>query len=126
MHWDWKSFGNITGDWTGMWNLDGTINTGQVKFVSRSYAQAIAGNTTNMVYNTTTQQFTLMYNISITCTLPTEIYINEALNYPNGYTVTLFPPTAVTWSSPQRNSIFVYKTKNTVHGTPVVVTITAK
>jgi len=126
LHWDWKIYGNLTGDYVGMWNSAGTLNSDAVKLVSRTYARAVAGNTIGMVYNSTSNVFGLEYNVSTQCHLPTEIYINEDLNYPKGFSLNILPTNQLTWSNPEKNKIFISKTSNTINGARILVTITPK
>ena len=94
-----------------------------LRLTSRTYAQAVAGDIKLMRFNTTTADFLLTFQPKQSCTLPTEIYLNEALHYPNGspplnsfcfvcsfwcsYTVAVLPRAAATWSSLTPNYITV-------------------
>ncbi len=49
----------------------------QVATLSRTYAQAVAGVTKSMSFNTDSKLFTLVYTANISIALPTEIYLNE-------------------------------------------------
>jgi hypothetical protein len=73
-----------------------------VKALSRTYAQAIAGvlfqiSNSNiqipmeMVFNPDNSYFKLIYIINKKSGGPTEIYLNEALYYSNGFTVEIVP-----------------------------------
>ena len=57
--------------------------------------------------------------------LSLQIYLNEALHYPKGYTVTLFPSTSVTWKPGGTNKILVDH-QGTLVGAKVQVLVTAK
>ena len=63
---------------------NGSINVEELRVISRTYAQAVAGDIVSMSFNSTTSDFTLIFSPSKSTTLPTEIYLNEALFYPNG------------------------------------------
>jgi endoglycosylceramidase len=96
----------ITG-WTyGLYNSSGGLNVELVKVMSRTYARAVAGHAVSMFYDTQSGDFELEYEMDPTCTQPTEIYLNEALNYPMGYKVTISPDVA-TWKRVAENIIHI-------------------
>lgn len=61
--------------------------------LSRTYATAIAGAPVSMSFNPTTAHFTLLYasSASVKSGATTEIYLNEAFYYPQGFYVTFAP-----------------------------------
>ncbi|GAM18779.1 hypothetical protein SAMD00019534_019540, partial [Acytostelium subglobosum LB1] len=87
-------------------NSNGTVNTERVYHYSRSYAMAVAGTTKQSIFEDATSVYTITYVINGDCTLPTEIYINEAMRYPNGYTVQFIPELIATYTT-AHNRIFV-------------------
>ena len=97
-----------------------------LKMISRTYAQAVAGEITETFFNTTTAEFLLSYTLNSACTLPTEIYLNEALHYPNGYNVVVYPPVLVKWTSPATNSINVVASADVADGTTILINISPK
>ena len=97
-----------------------------LKMISRTYAQAVAGEIIETFFNTTTAEFLLSYTLNASCTLPTEIYLNEALHYPNGYDVVVYPPVLVKWTSPATNSITVVASADVADGTTILVNISPK
>ena len=58
-----------------------------LRVLSRTYAQAVAGDIVSMSYNSTTLDFSLTYTINTSCSLPTEIYFNQVMFYTGGYKV---------------------------------------
>ena len=55
-----------------------------------------------------------------------QIYLNEALNYPNGYMVSI-TPVSVSWNSPVKNYVWVVHDITKVpYGTTIEVTISPK
>ncbi len=56
--------------------------------------------------------------------LLTQIYLNEALHYKSGYTVTLVPSLAAAWKAPKTNQIVVTHKTGLAEGTMIQVTIT--
>ena len=85
--------------------------------LSRTYAQAVAGRTVSMAFSTTTKQFDLKYVANAGATAPTEIYLNEAVHYPNGFTCTAVHATC---SHVGKNRVLV---DNDVGATVVTVSI---
>ena len=55
-----------------------------------------------------------------------QIYLNEALHYPKGYTVSVFPSTSVTWKSGGTNKILVEHLSLLPLGAEVQVMVNAK
>jgi hypothetical protein len=89
---------------------DGELEVNKVKTLSRSFARAIAGTPTWMFFSPDNSIFSLLFTLNTvppllnnhnlsncidmfeqTITQPTEIYLNEAYYYPNGYIVTTSP-----------------------------------
>ena len=117
---------------------NGTINVPVLRYISRTYAQAVAGDINTMRFNMTTGEFVLVYTPKSSCTLPTEIYLNEGLFYPNGfvntwymmsssyhslhkrYSVTVLPPRAATWQSLTTNYISVVA-KSFTHDITIII-----
>jgi len=128
MGWEYKTFDPITGYGPSLWNTDGSFNETIARVMSRSYAQAVAGVTTSMTYAhaQADQSFTLVFGVSSAVTNPvTEIFIHEEYHYPQGYTVTIEPTGAATWSSPATNSVHVTNSDGLPDGYEITVTIRA-
>ena len=64
--------------------------------LSRSYPQAVAGKTKSFIYSPKSRELYLGYNICTKCGT-TDVYINEEINYPQGFLVNIRPPGAVTY-----------------------------
>jgi len=80
-----------------------------VNILSRTYPQAIAGVPTQMSFDPDSFIFNMKYIADTTIELPTEIYLNELLHYPNGFTVTI-TPTGVLSVEASHNQISLVKT----------------
>jgi endoglycosylceramidase len=124
--WAYKEFADWNGTFPGFWYDDGTLNNDTIKWVSRTYASAIAGVGKSMKFDNSTYIFNLQYNIKKSCKLPTEIYLNEDYFYPRGYTVTISPTNVAQWKSPEKNKIYVTASSNTLDGQLISVTINPK
>ena len=72
-----------------LYNDDGSANSAMVSTLSRTYPMAVAGNLHEFSYANDTKHFLLNFEANIAITQPTEIYLNEKLNYPDGYTFSL-------------------------------------
>jgi len=89
--WQYKSYVPITGEGHGFYNKDGTIDNVKLRLLSRTYAHAVAGRTISSQFNPTTRGYRLAYSLQtgVAARGPTDIYVNEALQYPNGFAVTV-------------------------------------
>ena len=128
--WDYKEYsgalnGTCTGCSQGPFYLNGSMNWDVIHTESRTYAQATAGDIISMSFNTTTLAFTLVYSNNPSCSLPTDIYLNEALHYPNGFTVAISPIGAATWTNEVTNHVEVTTSSSTAAGAQITVSITA-
>eukprot|EP01125_Pyxidicula_operculata_P000383 TRINITY_DN1041_c0_g1_i6.p1 TRINITY_DN1041_c0_g1~~TRINITY_DN1041_c0_g1_i6.p1 ORF type:complete len:379 (+),score=54.65 TRINITY_DN1041_c0_g1_i6:304-1440(+) len=126
LFWHYKSFAPPGPDYFGAYYANGTMNLEYVSIISRTYATAIAGHSQLMSFNTTTKEFILEYRVNTVCTLPTEIYLNEKMHYPNGYIVTLNPPNMATWNSPSTNNVYIIHSPQANNTTLLTVNIIPK
>jgi endoglycosylceramidase len=73
----------------GFYDHQGKLQVEKVQVLSRAYARAICGNPRLMRYEN--GDLTLVYESKDCKGQPTEIYLNEEMNYPNGYDVKVEP-----------------------------------
>eukprot|EP01102_Stenamoeba_stenopodia_P008003 TRINITY_DN2266_c0_g1_i1.p1 TRINITY_DN2266_c0_g1~~TRINITY_DN2266_c0_g1_i1.p1 ORF type:complete len:535 (-),score=83.50 TRINITY_DN2266_c0_g1_i1:97-1647(-) len=127
-YWAFKDFHDITtsSQLESFYDTDGNLEIPKVKALSRTYPRAVAGEIVTYKFAPETSTFTLVYFTNTTITEPTEIYLNENWYYPNGYSVDLMPESALSWTSPSTNLVWVTPTPTTNSGVEVQVTITAK
>jgi endoglycosylceramidase len=127
-YWQYKYYDDLTtsGKGEAFYNADGELETDKVRALSRTYAYAIAGVPTSTSFDSASSRFTLTYTLNTAISAPTEIYLNEAWYYANGYAVVITPSTAVSWSSPQKNRIYLTPSSAAQNGVSVTVTITKK
>ncbi len=59
----------------------------KISVFSRTYAKKVAGVPKKMVFNSTSSQFELCYEVDASISEPTEIYANFGLHYSNGMNV---------------------------------------
>lgn len=90
---------------------------------SRTYAQAVAGTTLSMAFNSTDASFALQFTSNPNITAPTEIYLNEAVHYPSGFNCAVSPSASGKCVHSGTNSLFVYASSATP--TNLTVTVTA-
>lgn len=91
-YWQFKYFQDLTtagGDGESLWHTDGTLQTGKVAMLSRSYVRAMAGTPIHQKFDSTTNIYTLQYKTVSTKKDVTEIYVNSDIHYPKGYSVTV-------------------------------------
>eukprot|EP01132_Coremiostelium_polycephalum_P008414 gene8414-10332_t len=126
-YWQFKYYNDITtaGSTESLYNQDGSLDVAKLKTLSRTYAQAIAGNPQSMVFDPQTASFQLVFNVDTSITQPTIIYLNEDLYYPNGYQAQITSGVA-TIQSPQTNILYVNPTSSTPNGSQITVSIKAK
>ena len=88
-YWQYKYFDDLVACQEcynqSLYSESGQLELNKVRALSRTYAQKIAGKPINMFYNTTDSSFRLVYSINSSIKEPTVVYINEQLNYKNGY-----------------------------------------
>jgi len=89
--WEYKMFDPITGFGDSVWFPNSTLNVPVCKIISRTYPQVVGGHTLLISYEDSTATFNLQYGTlsPSLCSPITVIYLNEKLNYPNGFSVTL-------------------------------------
>lgn len=109
-YWQIKDFGDVTTtdlDGTeGLYTDDEKPQLEKVRALSRTYARRIAGIPLAMQFNSTTGDFRLDFTIDAAmANSTTEIYLNEALHYTGGLTVSVDGPAA--WNRPTSNTITV-------------------
>lgn len=85
------------GEQNYLWDAAGVINPNTATKLARTYATAVAGNTTHMHFDPTSARFVLSYAIDTRCPLPTTVFAHEALQYPGGYQVSVLPERVVQW-----------------------------
>jgi len=126
-YWQFKLFQDITtqGPAESFYTGD-QLEVEKVKTLSRTYAQAVAGTPIKMQFVPESSVFQLIYQVNTTITAPTEIFLNEAFYYPNGFTITILPKTAATWTKVSRNYITVTTSSTATQGQQIQVVITAQ
>eukprot|EP01133_Synstelium_polycarpum_P011500 gene11500-13414_t len=98
MYWNYKVY--APGAYAdNFFNPDGTPDMGRVGIFTRTYAQAVAGVVESTLFDAETSRFTITYTPNPDCTLPTEIYLSEAVHYPNGYEVEIIPSTGGSYTN---------------------------
>lgn len=111
-----------------LWDAQGQLNANTARKLSRTYAQAVAGNTTRSHFDVASARYVLTYDLDTHCALPTVIYANAALQYPDGLEVSVLPPGAVDWTV-DGNLIEVRPRRlhgDEHHGRAVTVTVSRK
>jgi hypothetical protein len=79
-----------------------------------------------MSFDPKTSKFELSYSVNSACTKPTEIYLNKKWAYASGYSVTISPAGAASWTEFAKNRISVTHAKNLPHDTGITITIVKK
>eukprot|EP00930_Biecheleria_cincta_P007788 TRINITY_DN109061_c0_g1_i1.p1 TRINITY_DN109061_c0_g1~~TRINITY_DN109061_c0_g1_i1.p1 ORF type:complete len:246 (+),score=30.37 TRINITY_DN109061_c0_g1_i1:96-833(+) len=107
-YWQFKQYHDLTtaNAAESLYDESGNLESTKVKLLSRTYAQAIGGEPLHMSFRSTDALFELEYNAS-TATAPTEIYLNEATYYPQGYKTAIEPPGCIRQET-QHNRIHLH------------------
>jgi hypothetical protein len=112
-----------------LWDANGVINVNTATKLSRTYAMAVAGNTSHSHFDVASARYVLAYAIDTHCALPTVIYAHEGLQYPQGYEVRVQPEGVADWRAAEGNKIEVHPRllrAEENYGRTVTVTITRK
>ena len=122
--WTYKSFTNYTGqNEMYFYNEDGSIVINEIKVVSRSYPQAVAGETKRMFFDPVNKTMELEY-VSCNCG-ETEIYFNQNLHYSDGYVIEITPTNAATWRIIRKNIIGI-KVDSSMNGQNIKIILRKK
>ena len=87
-YWQYKGFGDFTttgSETEGLWYQNGTLQINKVKALSRTYFKATQGSPISFEFNNGT--FVGVFELNSTISMPTEIYVNLEMWYPNGVLV---------------------------------------
>lgn len=95
MHWGYKQYADWTGDSQGLWTfpycnstiLEDCLNLPLVKLYARTYPRAVAGDTVEFLFNTTTFNSSLEYKPKKSCQLPTVIFASTKWIYTSGFEI---------------------------------------
>jgi endoglycosylceramidase len=123
--WEYKPYIKITGWGWCLVDEDGSVNLQVAKALSRTYAQAVAGQVVSMNFNNNTAVYALTYTADPSITKPTEIFASSLYHYPRGYTVQLIPEDIAIWKSVSEDEILV-EHKQIFKPTNLTVIITPK
>jgi endoglycosylceramidase len=130
-YWQFKKYQDLTTAATpavteSFYTEDGELEMNKVRALSRSYAQAIAGEPIFMVFDPITARFRFVFNINTDIHQPTIIYINEQLNYPQGCDINVSPANSLIWNLTERNYYEFTPGNSTKNGTAITILITPK
>jgi len=108
-YWMLKKFGDFTtaNAAESLFDASGHVEVHKLKSLSRTYAPAIAGIPTKMSFDPDTGAFELSF-ISGSSDAPTELYLNEALHYPNGYALDVSPSNCTVQKQRTRNRLEIF------------------
>ncbi|KAL4454589.1 hypothetical protein ABPG74_021794 [Tetrahymena malaccensis] len=105
----------------GFYYNNGTVIYDIVHITARTYASAIAGNTINQYFNSTSGEYELKYKICIECG-QTEINYNTEHYYPQGFNVQI---TGNVQHYSQNGQVFIYPNSNSQSNELITVKINA-
>ncbi|GAM27787.1 hypothetical protein SAMD00019534_109630, partial [Acytostelium subglobosum LB1] len=124
-YWQFKFYNDLTtsSELESLYLSNGTLDLIKVKTLSRTYAQAIAGEPRKMKFDINNGDFTLSYEINTSISQPTVVYLNEAMHYPSGYKAKITTG-AATLTYPQKNIINITPSSTTTNGQLITLEIT--
>lgn len=79
-----------------------------------------------MIFDATTARFQLVFNVNTGIRQPTIVYINEELNYPQGFDIQVTPANSLTWNSTSPNYYQFFSSVSVNNGTSITINITQK
>ena len=79
-----------------------------------------------MIFDPTTSRFQLVFNVNTGIRQPTIVYINEELNYPQGFDIQVSPANSLTWNSTGPNYYEFFPSVSINNGTAITIQITQK
>mmetsp|Transcript_10312 Transcript_10312/g.10251 ORF Transcript_10312/g.10251 Transcript_10312/m.10251 type:complete len:530 (+) Transcript_10312:35-1624(+) len=91
-YWMFKGFGDYTTTGNleeGLYDGDGNLQTMKLKALERTYVPYYQGVPTKIYFIDTTGYFSTTFELSPNVSAPTVLFLNAALVYPNGYTLTV-------------------------------------
>uniref|UniRef100_A0A7S1FFA1 Endoglycoceramidase n=1 Tax=Noctiluca scintillans TaxID=2966 RepID=A0A7S1FFA1_NOCSC len=108
-YWELKTYKDFTtaNAAESLYDGDGKIETTKLATLSRTYAQAIAGEPKSMKFDSETARFTLRFKPNATISKPTVIYFNEELHYPHGYISKVTPSGCLDVVQEEPNHLFL-------------------
>lgn len=96
-YWAYKGFQDYTtsggGAIEGFYDAEGNLQPNKLKALSRTYIYAFQGTPLSHFFNSTTGVYTATFNLDPTITMPTELYYNSELYYPNSFDLSFSPNT---------------------------------
>lgn len=113
-YWQLKLYGDITteNDQESFYDSNGQIHQQKLRLLSRTYAQAIAGDPTRMFFDAETGFFDLEFTASARQSAPTEIYLNEDIYYPSGFNAQVTPASCFEVKRPRKNYLHLVVPKD--------------
>ncbi|CAK9048885.1 Endoglycoceramidase (EGCase) (Glycosphingolipid-specific enzyme) (GSL-specific enzyme) [Durusdinium trenchii] len=108
-YWQLKTFRDFTTSNTAeaIFTPDGQVEINKLSALSRTYAPAIAGRPLKMEYDSFKRSFVLDY-VATVKEAPTEIYLNEDLHFPGGYSFVAAPPGCLSVRQTRRNWLHLH------------------
>jgi endoglycosylceramidase len=116
----------LTGNTLTLWNADGTVNHTVAAIVSRTYAQAVAGDTRAVRFDAATGAFFLEYAVARgVASTETRVFVAAAYHYPVGVKVVVGGAAGVTFARTDNGSgLVVTHPAATPIGTTITVNVT--
>ncbi|PRP75110.1 hypothetical protein PROFUN_03946 [Planoprotostelium fungivorum] len=92
-YWQLKYYNDITtaGSGESLYDTEGKIEPRKLRELTRTFAPAVQGQVENIHFDSSTGIFSLQFLSNGNITRPTEIYLNEDIYYPKGFTVDVKP-----------------------------------
>ncbi|MGD0310906.1 MAG: cellulase family glycosylhydrolase [Acidimicrobiales bacterium] len=89
IYWQWINYDDPTGSHSSALWPPRASTASQLNVLSETYASAVAGTPTSMVFDPETAAFTLQYRSNPAITAPTVIVVPVSTHYPHGYCLRL-------------------------------------
>ncbi|KAL1915612.1 uncharacterized protein VTP21DRAFT_6736 [Calcarisporiella thermophila] len=108
--WAYKGFGNFDGESSLIDENTGDSRFEMEKLYSRTFAPAVAGKIMEYKFNDNDYSFYLEYRINSAATLPTVIKVQRRIYYPDGFNITIVPPSWAESTEINQNTIHIVHT----------------
>jgi len=109
-YWSLKDFHDFTTmDKAGpLYDASGRLETNKLRMLTRTYAPAISGIPLKFSFNPASAEFRLEFRSAACNGAPTEVYLNEEINYPHGFKVSIKPHGCLKMEHPGRNRLLFH------------------
>jgi len=125
-YWQFKFFEDLTSQNSleSLYDTNGQLELNKVSTLSRTYFRAVTGTLLFSYFDPYGGRYTATFSLNTGIFTSSEIYLNEDIHYPNGFSVSIYPPESVSWRKAAKNILLLTATNSAQNGQSIYVTIT--